>query len=91
MLLLFEWALPLLGSAGSALGWASQYWVLISLAQGLASSNEATLAQQAGPALTACMGLLEAEGTSPSLVAPLLGVIQQVPPPLELCVSRIGV
>lgn len=76
-MLLFEWALPLLGPAGAALGWASQYWVLTALAQGLAHSDEATLAQQAGPVVAACMSLLDAEGTQPGLLAPLLGTIEQ--------------
>ena len=80
LLLLFDWALPLLGPAGSQLGWASQYWVLLALAQGLALCDPPTLAQQAGPVMAACTALLEAEGTSPHLLAPLLGVVQQVRP-----------
>ena len=77
-MLLFEWALPLLGPAGAALGWASQYWVLSALAQGLGLCDQATLAHQAGPVVAACMSLLDAEGTQPGLLAPLLGTIQQV-------------
>ena len=78
LLLLFDWALPLLGPAGRQLGWASQYWVLLALAQGLGLSDPLTLAEQAGPAMAACTAMLEAEGTAPHLLGPLLGVVQQV-------------
>ena len=76
--MLFDWALPLLGPAGSQLGWASQYWVLLALAQGLALCGEATMQLQAGPVMAACTAMLEAEGTSPNLLAALLAVVQQV-------------
>ena len=79
-MLLFDWALPLLGTAGSTLGWASQFWVLTALGQGLARCDQRTLDGQAAQVVAACMGLLEAEGTPPQLVGPLLGALQQVRP-----------
>ena len=84
-MVLFDWALPLLGNEGSTLGWASQYWVLTALTQGLAHSDPATLDTQAGAVMTTCMGLLEAEGTAPQLVAPILATVQQVLAQCQRC------
>ena len=48
------------------------------MSQGLGMCDPVTLAEQAGPVMAACTAMLEAEGTSLHLLAPLLGVVQQV-------------
>lgn len=84
--MLFDWALALLGAQaqGRQADMGTQFWTLVALREGLLAVDEVTLARWAHAVLDACQGLLDAEDTSVHLLAPILGVVVQVPAPLPM-------
>ncbi len=81
--LLFEWAMPVLSGQGigvwTHLDMSVQCWVLVALKEGLAAVEMPVLHQHALAVLTLCHSLLRSEGTSVHLIAPVLGLVSEVP------------
>ena len=81
--LLFEWAMPVLSGQGigvwTHLDMSVKCWVLVALKEGLAAVEVPVLHQHALAVLTLCHTLLRSEGTSVHLIAPVSGLVSEVP------------
>ena len=81
--LLFEWAMPVLSGQGigvrTHLDMSVKCWVLVALKEGLAAVEVPVLHQHALAVLTLCHSLLRSEGTSVHLIAPVSGLVSEVP------------
>ncbi|GAB4817948.1 hypothetical protein N2152v2_004994 [Parachlorella kessleri] len=79
--MLFDWLLPVLTKQatpqGSRLTPEQSTAILLALRNCLSGVDAVTLARYANAVFEVCQGLLEDEGTSPQLVAPLLEVVMQ--------------